>query len=45
MASFTIEDFSLNRVAKVTKAKVDQRLADYKKCWLYNDDLCRAISC
>ncbi|HUO07502.1 MAG TPA: PfkB family carbohydrate kinase [Phycisphaerae bacterium] len=31
MASFTIEDFSLNRIAKVTKAEVDQRLADYKK--------------
>ena len=31
MASFTIEDFSLGRIAKVTKAEVDQRLADYKK--------------
>ena len=31
MASFTIEDFSLNRIAKVTKTEVDQRLNDYRK--------------
>ena len=31
MASFTIEDFSLNRIGTVSKAEVTQRLADYKK--------------
>lgn len=31
MASFTIEDFSLNRISTVSAAEVTQRLADYKK--------------
>ena len=31
MASFTIEDFSLGRIAKVTKTEIGQRIADYKK--------------
>lgn len=31
MASFTIEDFSLNRISKVTKDEVAKRLGDYRK--------------
>lgn len=31
MASFTIEDFSLNRISKVGKAEVEQRLSEYRK--------------
>ncbi len=31
MASFTIEDFSLNRICKVSKDEVTQRLCAYKK--------------
>jgi sugar/nucleoside kinase (ribokinase family) len=31
MASFTIEDFSLNRISKVGAAEIQQRLGDYKK--------------
>jgi sugar/nucleoside kinase (ribokinase family) len=31
MASFTIEDFSLGRIAKVSKAEVEQRLGEYRK--------------
>lgn len=31
MASFTIEDFSLNRISKVTKDEVTKRLGEYRK--------------
>jgi hypothetical protein len=31
MASFAVEDFSVNRLLKISRADIDKRYADFKK--------------